>query len=92
MTSGQVAMVITVSDTMYSIGSSTTSSKSELLALVKAAPLHEPVVVNWSVQGGNDAARILAETRAAEIRSILKDAEIVVSTASVGNEIFEAKP
>ncbi len=88
----QIGTVITVSDTTYLLGSSTAQSKSELLALIKATTLHEPVVVNWSIQGGNDTRRALAENRAAEVRSWLKEAGISVSVMAVGNEIFGKKP
>jgi len=81
-----------VSDTTYTVGTRTTQSKNELLALLKATPVREPVVVNWSVQGGNESARTLAESRAAEVRTELKEAGIAVSAGAVGNEIFGAKP
>ena len=84
--------VIVVSDTAYSVGTQMTESKNELLALLKTYPVREPVIVNWSIRGGEPKARELAIARAAEVRQILKEAGISVSATGVGNEIFEAKP
>ena len=84
--------VIVVSDTAYSVGTQMTESKNELLALLKASPVREPVTVNWSIRGGEPKARELAIDRAVEVWQILKEAGISVSATGVGNEIFEAKP
>lgn len=90
----QVGTIIVVSNTTYTMGSSIIESKAELLALVKATPIREPVVVNWSIQSGSDATRTLVESRAEEIRKILIEAGIsvaAVAAVAVGNEIFGAK-
>ena len=82
--------VVTVSDTTYGFSQHQTDSKDELLRLIKASAIHEPVVVNWSVRGGDERPRKLAQARAAEIRAMLKSAGIKVSEVEVGNEIFES--
>lgn len=87
-----IGTVVVVSNTAYTVGAQTTQSKNELLALLKARPLREPVIVNWSIRGGELKARELAEARAAEVKLMLRKAGISVSAAAVGNEIFEAKP
>ena len=84
--------VVTVSDSAYSLGTQQTDSKDELLRLIKASSVHEPVVVNWSIRGDDESKRKLAQARAVEIRAVLKAAGIKVADAAVGNEIFEAKP
>ena len=84
--------VVTVSDTAYAVGSKQTESKEELLRSLKAIDLHEPVVVVWSIRGGDENLRKLAQARAVEVREMLQVAGIRVSVATVGNEIFEAKP
>jgi hypothetical protein len=87
-----VSTVVIVSDTAYALGQQQINSKDELLRLIKATVIHEPVVVNWSIRGGEEGTRKLAEARATEIRAMLKSAGIKVSDVAVGNEIFEAKP
>ena len=87
-----ISTVVTVSDTAYEFGQRQTDSKDELLRLIKASAMHEPVVVNWSIRGGEESTRKLAQARATEIRAMLKSAGIKVSDVVVGNEIFEAKP
>ena len=82
--------VVTVSDTAYSLGSQKTESKDDLLRLIKSSAVREPVVVNWSIRGGTESTRKLAQARAEEVRVMLKTAGIRVSDAAVGNEIFEA--
>ena len=84
--------IVTVSDSAYAFGTQQTDSKDELLRLVKAGSVHDPVVVNWSIRGDDERTRKLAQARAAEIRAMLKAAGIKVAEAAVGNEIFEAKP